>query len=123
MSAIASTGANGNIGVGFAISSNKARAVTDALIAGKKVPHPYVGVSIEDDSGGGAMIRQVAPGSPAAEAGIKEGDVITKVGDRVIRGQDDLVGAIQSSTVGDRLELTVRRGGSEQRVTVTVGEQ
>ncbi len=48
---------------------------------------------------------------------------MTKVGDRPITGSEDLIGAVQGSTVGAELELTVQRGGSEETVTVTVGEQ
>jgi putative serine protease PepD len=121
--AIATAGTNGNIGVGFAISSNRARSVADALIAGREVKHPYIGVQISDDEGGGALIRSVVDGSPAQQAGLTEGDVVTKVNDRPIRGTEDLIGIIQSSTVGEELTLTVRRDGSERTVTVTVGEQ
>jgi putative serine protease PepD len=122
-SAIATQGTNGNIGVGFAISANKAKSVTDKLIAGEAVDHPYIGVRITDSDSGGARIDSVETGSPAANAGIQTGDVVTKVGDRPIRGSEDLIGAIQGSTVGSTLTLTVQRGGGEQTVTVTVGEK
>jgi putative serine protease PepD len=121
--AIATAGMNGNIGVGFAISSNRAKAVADAIIAGEEVNHPFIGVQISDDDAGGALISSVIEGSPADQAGLAEGDVVTKVGERPIRGSEDLIGAIQSSSGGDQLTLTVRRGGSEQTITVTVGEQ
>jgi S1-C subfamily serine protease len=49
--------------------------------------------------------------------------VVTKVGDRPITGSEDLIGAIQGSSVGSTLKLTIQRGGSEQTVSVTVGEQ
>jgi putative serine protease PepD len=121
--AIITSGLNGNIGVGFAISSNRARSVADALIAGEPVTHPYVGVNIENDESGGALVREVVEGSPADRAGLSAGDVIVKVDDRPIRGAEDLIGVIQASTVGEELTLTVRRGGSERSVTVTVGER
>jgi putative serine protease PepD len=122
-SAIATQGSNGNIGVGFAISANKAKTVTDQLAKGAKVSHPYIGVSIGDAGSGGAKIQSVAPGGPAAQAGMQAGDVVTKVGDRPITGTEDLIGAIQGSSVGAKLQLTVQRGGSTETVTVTVGEQ
>jgi putative serine protease PepD len=122
-SAIATSGTDGNIGVGFAISANKAKAVADALIAGQKVSHPYLGVQIADASSGGAKITSVVAGGPADQAGIKTGDIVTKVGSRTIRGAEDLIGAIQTSTVGSQLPVTVQRGGSETTVNVTVGEQ
>jgi len=122
-SAIATQGSNGNIGVGFAISANKAKSVTDQLIAGQKVSHPFLGVKISDSDSGGAKIESVEAGSPADQAGIKAGDVVTKVGDRPIKGAEDLIGTIQGSTVGSALRLTVQQNGSEKTVTVTVGEQ
>jgi putative serine protease PepD len=122
-SAIATQGSNGNIGVGFAISANKAKSVTDQLASGGKVSHPYLGVSIGDADTGGAKIQSVEKGSPAEKAGLAAGDVVTKVGDRPITGSEDLIGAIQGSSVGSTLKLTIQRGGSEQTVSVTVGEQ
>jgi len=122
-SAIATQGSNGNIGVGFAISANKAKAVADQLIKGQPVSHPYLGVSIQNADNGGALIGQVEAGSPAAQAGLEVGDVVTKVGDRGIASGDDLVGAIQTSTVGEALTMTVVRNGLEQTLTATVGEQ
>jgi Trypsin-like serine proteases, typically periplasmic, contain C-terminal PDZ domain len=121
--AIATAGMNGNIGVGFAISSNRAKSVADALIAGEAVKHPYIGVQITDDEDGGAQIREVVEGSPAERAGLTAGDVVTRVNGQPIRGTEDLIGIIQSSTVGEELTLTVRRNGTERTVTVTVGEQ
>lgn len=121
--AIATAGLNGNIGVGFAISSNRARSVAEAIMAGQEVKHPFIGVQITDDEDGGALIREVVDGSPAQQAGLTAGDVVTKVNGQPIRGTEDLIGIIQSSTVGEELTLTVRRNGSERTVTVTVGEQ
>jgi putative serine protease PepD len=122
-SAIATQGSNGNIGVGFAISANKAKSVTDQLAKGAKVSHPYIGVSIANSDTGGAKIQQVVANGPAAKAGLQNGDVVTKVGDRPITGSEDLIGAIQGSQVGAKLQLTIQRGGATETVTVTVGEQ
>jgi putative serine protease PepD len=122
-SAIATQGSSGNIGVGFAISANKAKAVAAQLSAGQKVSHPFLGVSITDSDSGGAKIDSVVSGGPADKAGLVAGDVVTKVGDRPIKGSEDLIGAIQGSAVGSSLQLTVQHDGSEKTVTVTVGEQ
>jgi putative serine protease PepD len=122
-SAIATSGSTGNIGVGFAISSNKAKAVTDQLIKGGKVSHPYLGISIGQAQNGGAQVQTVAAGSPAANAGVQQGDVITKVDDRAITNSEDLVGAIQSSAPGSKMTLTLVRNGSQSTVTATVGDQ
>jgi putative serine protease PepD len=123
-SAIATGGSSstGNIGVGFAISSNKAKQVADALIKGQKVSHPYIGVGVGDGPNGGAQVQQVVSGSPAAKAGLQQGDVITVVNGKDVANSEDLVGIVQSSAVGQQLKLTITRNGSTQTVTVTVGE-
>jgi putative serine protease PepD len=121
-SAIATQGSSGNIGVGFAIPANKAKEVAQELINGGKVSHPFLGVSVVDGQNGGAQVQSVQAGGPADKAGLKVGDVVTKVGNRAISSGDDLVGAIQSSTVGSTLTLTIDRNGTTQTVGVTVGE-
>ncbi|HEX6686213.1 MAG TPA: trypsin-like peptidase domain-containing protein [Candidatus Limnocylindrales bacterium] len=121
--AIATSGSGeGNIGVGFAIPSNKAKQVAEQLINGKKVSHAYLGVSVEPAEDGGARIAQISPNSPAAGAGLQEGDVITKFGDRVVNDDDDLVSAVQSSTVGQKVTVEFHRNGQKQTATVTLGE-
>jgi len=123
--AIATAGTSGNIGVGFAISSNRAKTVAQALVAGQAVAHPYLGVELDatPSPSGGAVINDVVADGAAARAGIKAGDVITKWGDRQIRGAEDLIGAIQTSTVGAQVPVTLVRDGGEQTVTVTVGQK
>ncbi|WP_344126162.1 S1C family serine protease [Luedemannella flava] len=113
---------NGNIGVGFAISSNKAKSVADQIIKGIKVSHPYLGVKVTDAETGGAKVTSVETGSPADKAGLKVNDVVTKVGGQTVGGSEDLVAAVQAGTVGQNLTLTVIRGGSEQTLTATLGE-
>jgi putative serine protease PepD len=122
--AIATSGSSdGNIGVGFAIPGNLVKQVAQDLIGGKKVSHPYLGVGVTTaDNNGGATVNAVTSGGPAAKAGLTAGDVITKVGATNIHTSEDLVTAIQSSGVGDKLDLTVVRGGKQLAVTVTVGE-
>jgi putative serine protease PepD len=115
-------GSNGNIGVGFAISGNKAKSVASQLVSTGKVSHPFLGVSVSDASSGGALISAVQTGSAADKAGIKQGDVVIKVNDRTISSGDDLVGAIQSTTVGSQVQLTIVRNGQQSTVTATVGE-
>ena len=120
--AIATSGVSGNIGVGFAISANRAKQVAEQLIKGEKVSHPYLGISITDAESGGAVIGRIESGGPADRAGLRVGDVVTKVNDQTITGSEDLVGAIQRSTVGETLTLTVVRDGSEITIRATVGE-
>src|SRR5262245_23230425 len=66
----------GNVGIGFAIPSNTVESVAEQLVSGQEVEHAYLGVSLEDSDGGGARIAAVTSGSPAADAGLKAGDVV-----------------------------------------------
>lgn len=121
--AIATAGqGNGNIGVGFAIPSNKAKDVAQKLQRGEKVSHPSLGVSVTPAENGGALVGFVRPGSPADQVGLQQGDVITRFGDKVISDANDLVAAVQAAKVGDRVELTYTRNGVEERATVTLAE-
>jgi putative serine protease PepD len=121
--AIATSGqSQGNIGVGFAIPSNKAKQVADQLMKGEKVSHPFIGVSVNDAENGGALVGTVEPNSPAAKAGLQKGDIVTKIGDTEINDSDDLVSAVQSGKVGDQLPVTYTRNGDQRTTTVTLGE-
>jgi putative serine protease PepD len=122
-SAIATSGSStGNIGVGFAIPSNKVKAVADQLIRGGKVSHPFLGVSVGNGQGGGALVQSVTAGSPAAKAGLQQGDVISKIGNKSVNTSDDVVSAVQSANVGDKLDLTYTRNGQQKTATVTLAE-
>ncbi|SCE92311.1 trypsin-like peptidase domain-containing protein [Micromonospora chokoriensis] len=121
--AIATSGqSTGNIGVGFAIPSNKAKDVAGKLQRGEKVSHPSLGVGVNQAEGGGALVASVTPGSPAEQAGLQRGDVVTRFGDKPVNDSDDLVGAVQAGKVGDRVEVTFKRNGVEKTVTVTLAE-
>ncbi|AVT30464.1 peptidase S1 [Plantactinospora sp. BC1] len=113
---------SGNIGVGFAIPSNKAKAVAEALQRGEKVSHPSLGVQVTPAENGGALVSGVVPNSPAAKAGLQQGDVVTQFGDRKIGDADDLVGAVQAGKVGDQVQVTYTRNGVEKTATVTLAE-
>jgi putative serine protease PepD len=121
--AIATSGqGQGNIGVGFAIPSNNAKTVADQLMKGEKVSHPYLGVSVTDAEGGGAVVGTVRPDSPAAKAGLAKGDVVKQIGDKPVNDSDDLVSAVQTGKVGDQLAVTYVRNGDQRTTTVTLGE-
>ncbi len=120
--ATAGQGVTGNIGVGFAIPSNKAKDVADKLQRGEKISHPSLGVGVNDSPDGGAVISNVNPGSAAERAGLQRGDVVTRFGDKVINDSNDLVGAVQAGKVGDQVELTFQRNGAETTATVTLAE-
>ncbi|MER5703865.1 trypsin-like peptidase domain-containing protein [Micromonospora sp. NPDC002296] len=121
--AIATSGqSTGNIGVGFAIPSNKAKDVAGKLQRGEKVSHPSLGVGVNPAEDGGAVVASVTPGSAAEKAGLQRGDVITKFGDTVVNDSNDLVGAVQAGKVGDRVEVQYQRNGSAATATVTLSE-
>ena len=122
-SAIATSGqGSGNIGLGFAIPSNKAKDVADALMAGKKVSHPALGVSVTEAEGGGALVSTVSPDSAAAKAGLQQGDVINSVNGKAVNDSDDLIGIIQAAKVGDKVTVVFTRNGQEQTVSATLAE-
>ncbi|MEV4624143.1 trypsin-like peptidase domain-containing protein [Asanoa sp. NPDC049573] len=122
--AIATSGqGNGSIGVGFAIPSAKAEQVSQALRNGDKISHPALGVSVtENENGGGALVSGVTANSPAAKAGLQQGDIVTNFGGEAINSSDDLVSAVQSHKVGDQVQLTYTRNGAEKTATVTLAE-
>ncbi|XVV11839.1 trypsin-like peptidase domain-containing protein [Actinoplanes sp. CA-131856] len=122
-SAIATQGSgSGNIGLGFAIPSDKAKQVAEDLMAGKKVSHPALGVSVADAENGGALVSQVTAGSAAAKAGLQQGDVITSADGKAIGDSDDLVAAVQGGSVGQQMTLEYTRDGAKKTVTVTLAE-
>ncbi|GIF24696.1 putative serine protease PepD [Actinoplanes tereljensis] len=122
-SAIATQGSSsGNIGLGFAIPSDKASQVANDLMAGKKVSHPALGVSVADAENGGALVSTVTANSAAAKAGIQQGDVITSVDGKNIDDSDDLVAAVQGGTVGQKMTIEYTRDGAKKSATVTLAE-
>jgi putative serine protease PepD len=110
-----------NSGVGFAIQSNQVKNVATDIIAGHSVQHPFLGLELGDGADGGATVGAVTKGSPAESAGLKTGDTITAVDGKSVGGSDDVVSAVQSHKVGDKVQLTVRSGGQQKNVTVTLG--
>ncbi|PZM96166.1 MAG: peptidase S1 [Actinobacteria bacterium] len=121
--AIATSGhGQGNIGLGFAIPSNKAKVVAEALRKGEKISHPFIGVSVTRAPSGGALISAVTPNGPAERAGLQTGDIVTRFGDKEINDSDELVAAVQSGKVGDRVQVTYIRDGETRTTTVTLAE-
>lgn len=138
--AIASAGQDpseaGNIGVGFAIPVDYAQRVAQDLIDHGKATHAMLGVSVTPEpaevQGGsenartvfsdGARVQQVVEGSAADAAGLKEGDVITAVGDRAVIDSESLTAVVREYRVGDSVDVTYLRDGAEQKTEVTFTE-
>jgi putative serine protease PepD len=119
-------------GVGFAIPSNYAVKVANTIIEGKQVEHAYMGATIRTvtpelasvyrlGTNTGAYIETVTQGSPAAEAGLEQGDVVIQFDGESIDSADSLILAIRSHDVGDTVSLTYMRGSKEYTVDVTLG--
>jgi putative serine protease PepD len=112
----------GNDGVGFAVPSNTVKRIADALIADGSVEHAYLGVATEDVEGStGAGIAEVRPGTPAAEAGLQNGDVVTEIDGESVESADELRQLIDAKRPGDKTVLTVERDGDTQTLEVTLG--
>jgi putative serine protease PepD len=111
----------GNEGVGFAVPSDTVRRVADALIADGRVEHAYLGVSLAGE--GSARISAVREATPAAEAGLRAGDVILSIGGTEVSSASEVRSQIDSRKPGDDVRVTVRRDGREVRVTVTLANR
>ena len=112
-------------GVGFAVPIDLVKSELSSLEAGKSVSHAYLGVSTATPSSttAGALVQSATSGGPAADAGLRSGDVITKLGPTTIKGPNDLVAAISTHKPGDKVTVTVRRGSDTTSLTVTLGTQ
>jgi serine protease Do len=124
----------GNQGVGFAIPINMARNVTDQIIRGGKVSRAFLGVMIQPVTpdlakifklakSEGALISEVTPNSPAERAGLKAGDVVTKIDDRSVPDSRALQLMIGEMSPGRNVRLAVMRDGAERQHSVTLAEQ
>ncbi|WP_199433944.1 trypsin-like peptidase domain-containing protein [Qaidamihabitans albus] len=117
-------GEGGSIGLGFAIPVDQVVRISDALIAEGEVEHADLGVnaaSVSANTSEGAQIQNVVEGGPAASAGIAEGDVITRVGDRQVRNAAELTVAVREHEVGEVVPVRLVRDGRPFTVDVTLG--
>ncbi len=123
---------SGNIGVGFAIPIDYARSVAEEIISTGRATHPFIGVSAatitpedaEDRrTSPGAFVRDVEPGGPADQAGIRPGDIITRVDSAEISGSNDLIAATRLHRIGDQVEVAFERDRRTSIVQVTLREQ
>lgn len=112
----------GSVGLGFAIPIDDVTEVAQSLINTGEMKHPDIGInarSVINDATSGAEVANVRAGGPAQAAGIVEGDVITKVGDRSVTSADELVVAVQSSEIGQSTPVQLVRSGRLVDVSVT----
>ncbi|MDP9974051.1 serine protease Do [Variovorax paradoxus] len=123
----------GYMGISFSIPIDEAIRVSDQLRATGRVSRGLIGVTIGSVSkdvaesiglgkARGALVSSVVPGSAADKAGVREGDIITKYGDKLIETPSDLSRSVASTKPGSRNTLTVFRNGSTRELSVTVAE-
>lgn len=128
------TPSGGNVGIGFAIPASMAQQVMKQLVSFGEVRRGTLGLEVQDltqelaqafgiDAPGGAVVTQVWPDTPAAEAGLRAGDIITQAGDQSVRRGQDLRNAEGLVPVGEQLELHYLRGGKSQQTQVKVSSQ
>lgn len=123
-------GQSGSIGLGFAIPINQGKRVAEELIGTGKATHPVIGITLDMEyDGDGARVAAegsdggppVTTGGPGAKAGIRAGDVITKVDGRPVHSGEELIVKTRAHRPGDRLELTLERNGVERTVSLVLG--
>lgn len=105
-----SGGSAGSVGIGFAIPIDQARRTAKEIAETGKATQTVLGVSVKDNQDGGALIADVVAGSAGEKAGLKKGDVVTKLDDRRIDSSDALVAAVRSHAPGDKVRLELDNG-------------
>ncbi|SES09991.1 putative serine protease PepD [Actinokineospora terrae] len=114
------SGSGGSVGIGFSIPIDQARRTADEIVKTGKATQTVLGVSVRDADDGGAVIADVVSGGAGEQAGLKPGDVVTKLNDRRIDTADALVAAVRSQAPGDKVTLTLTGGKTSQ---ATLGGQ
>ncbi len=130
-------GANG---IGFAIPINSAQSIAEQLVQKGKVDHAYLGIQMVDITpevkqqvnsnpnapikltvDQGVILMEIIPNSPAEKAGLKQGDVITKVNNQPVKDSTEVRRAVSKSQIGSDLTVEIKRGDRTQNVVVQVG--
>jgi len=129
------------MGIGFAIPVNKAKDIYPKLVRGERVSHPYLGVRMttltpalasennKDPNSpiqlpeiNGVLVMQVLPDTPAARGGIRRGDIITSINGQKVTSAEQLQRIVENSTVGQSLQVQVRRGNQNTTLSIQTAE-
>lgn len=129
-STASSSGTAGSIGIGFAIPSNLVKRVTNEIIDNGSVKHVVLGLTIKSSSveadgvtRGCAQVQAVTDGGPASKAGVKAGDSIVAFNGKAVNNNYSLLGYVRASAMGDKVKLTVVRGGNTMDLEVTLDQE
>ena len=129
-STASSSGTAGSIGIGFAIPSNLVKRVTNEIIDNGSVKHVVLGITIKSSSveadgvtRGCAQVQAVTDGGPASKAGVKAGDSIVAFNGKAVNNNYSLLGYVRASVMGDKVKLTVVRGGNTMDLEVTLDQE
>ncbi|WP_269304790.1 S1C family serine protease [Aeromicrobium sp. HA] len=118
---------NGSVGLGFAIPINLVNNVATQILDGDTVEHAQIGVQVRSATGDdqvttiGAEIGEVSSGGAGDKAGLKAGDIVTKVDGNPVSDNQALVATVRGYKPGDTIELTVLRGDKTQEIEVELG--
>jgi Do/DeqQ family serine protease len=123
----------GNVGIGFAIPSNMVQAIMRELIEKGEVQRGYIGIAVQGmnaqlaeafgvENANGVVVLDVEPDSPASDAGLRDGDIITRVDGKTIRRVSDYHSRTAVIFVGDEVEMDVLRDGRTRRLTLEIGD-
>lgn len=129
-STASSSGTAGSIGIGFAIPSNLVKRVTNEIIDNGSVKHVVLGITIKSSSveadgvtRGCAQVQAVTDDGPASKAGVKAGDSIVAFNGKAVNNNYSLLGYVRASAMGDKVKLTVVRGGNTMDLEVTLDQE
>lgn len=124
---------SGAVSIGFAIPSATVVDVADQLLATGKVTSPYLGVALKQITAEiaqqfrieqpGVLVQAVEPGSPAAQAGLEPGDVLTGIGGARVRSVEEFLGELRRLKIGQQVALVRVRNGTPETVTLTLGSR
>jgi putative serine protease PepD len=115
------TNSGSSAGVGFAIPSNTVSRIASSIIGGHPVKHAYVGVELNANSTEGARVSSVQAGSPASNAGVQAGDLVTAINGKSIGSTEQFIATVDTYSPGQTITLAIKRGGKTQNVQLKLG--
>jgi serine protease Do len=121
----------GSVGLGFAIPASRVEKIVTSLLRSGFASPGYLGVTVKSvnqdiadrlglEAAAGVLIIDVEPGTPAAEAGLKTDDVITKLNAQSVKGEFEFVRQLGSAKPGEKVEISFLRDGAEKTVSGTL---